>query len=177
MPVRQTSHMHHITPLQKDDHIIFLSSWKTRPDPRNKIIYLVERELFDHIRRHHIQYILVGHHRNFLNLYFNGNPSFEKIKHFGSGDITIYKLKDSLVPYAVPTLVVGKLAHYLTRVKNYYPEKYNRLAQDIFIGILNKDPLYVETISQRKNTGHIFFVANKQIYLDKFPISLQEKEE
>jgi 4-amino-4-deoxy-L-arabinose transferase-like glycosyltransferase len=176
MPVKQTSHMHEISPLQKNDAIIFLASWRPSLDPRNKIIYMVERDLIKHIVDEDIQYVLVGSHRNFLSLYFDANPAFEKIKQFGKGEIKLYKVKVNPDTISYPTTVLVRLGNYLKRLKQNKSQKYKQIEKEIFIDILKKDIRYIEEIIRQKNSSRMIFVFHKHIY-GKGPLNNRKKKE
>jgi 4-amino-4-deoxy-L-arabinose transferase-like glycosyltransferase/tetratricopeptide (TPR) repeat protein len=117
--------------------ILFLWSYQDQTDPNDRRAFLnavSEPQLLARIHELNIKYVLVTSRYGFISLYFMAHPDFEEIKHFGEGQIKIFKVRDpvSLVassPKNTFEMHIGKgTPAFLDRLRRQEPDRVTDLS-------------------------------------------------
>lgn len=164
MPVYASNMLTGPVDIRQDDRFVFLSSWRAQLDPKNKIYFMTERELLRTVLEKNVRCIIVAQRRNYLSLYFDASPSFEKAAQFGEGRLKIYKVIKPLKPIEFPTLVSTNLKNYLRRLKTRREVVFQRLEKGLFYEILKKDAAFVNAILEGEKIPGLYFVNNSRVY-------------
>ena len=144
MPVIQTNKLNECT--SERSSLIFLSSWVDYVDPQNKLYALLERDLLEALVSKDIQYIIVADRRNYLTIYFEANPGFERVAEFADGKLKIFEFSRRVSLSDFEPLIARRALRYLKQLELQDREYYEFLTREFFFDILGWSEELVEKI-------------------------------
>jgi 4-amino-4-deoxy-L-arabinose transferase-like glycosyltransferase len=92
--------------------------------PKTRMFALCEDDLFARLEREGIDYVMVTPRRNFMTMYFEDNPCFERIAEFEGGKIKIYKVNCTQPVKEYEMKVADPVGSYLKRLAEKQPRRY-----------------------------------------------------
>ena len=101
------------------------------------LVALTEEDLFQALKRTNAQYVIVTLRTNFETLYFERNPSFQRVAEFGQGMFKVYRVLYPLQPVDFPTHIGDKTTSYLQLLQAEAPGRYRALLEGFLQGELD----------------------------------------
>ncbi|WP_373031378.1 ArnT family glycosyltransferase [Sulfurovum sp.] len=167
MPVLQSNKLAPNYEKQKDDRVIFLSSWSRYDVPLNKIFSLSENDFLASIKENKVDYIIVNKRRNYLTFYLDDNMNFSKIKEFGGGTIKIYRVLGSKKKKHFKTLISRQIRSYFRILKKNDSARVDRYVNEFFKPVLGWEMEEVDQmimLPYKANASNVLWVNNWEIY-------------